>query len=108
MCATWECISRYVLRPIGRDIPPLPEAAEAFKSRMQPCAQADGGADYSPGSIGFPWLSRPFGSAPGKNVGVDLGSVSMRRAGRLLSVCWSYSRHEAFVGTASLRFFPAA
>ena len=34
-------ISRYVLPPIGEDIPPLPEAIEAFKSALAEARAAE-------------------------------------------------------------------
>ncbi len=34
-------ISRYVLPPIGRDIPPLPEAVADFKAALQRCREAE-------------------------------------------------------------------
>jgi type I restriction enzyme M protein len=34
-------ISRYVLPPIGADIPPLPEAVAAFKEALAKCQQAE-------------------------------------------------------------------
>jgi type I restriction enzyme M protein len=34
-------ISRYVLPPIGKDIPPLPEAVAQFKEALQRCREAD-------------------------------------------------------------------
>jgi type I restriction enzyme M protein len=34
-------ISRYVLPPIGEDIPPLPEAVEAFKAALARCRAAE-------------------------------------------------------------------
>jgi type I restriction enzyme M protein len=34
-------ISRYVLPPIGADIPPLPEAVAAFKEALARCREAE-------------------------------------------------------------------
>ena len=34
-------ISRYVLPPIGADIPPLPEAVGAFKDALAKCREAE-------------------------------------------------------------------
>jgi type I restriction enzyme M protein len=34
-------ISRYVLPPIGQDIPPLPEAIADFKAALQRCREAE-------------------------------------------------------------------
>ncbi len=34
-------ISRYVLPPIGADIPPLPEAVAAFKEALEKCREAE-------------------------------------------------------------------
>ena len=34
-------ISRYVLPPIGADIPPLPDAVAAFKESLQKCREAE-------------------------------------------------------------------
>ena len=34
-------ISRYVLPPLGEDIPPLPDAIAAFKASLQQCREAE-------------------------------------------------------------------
>ena len=34
-------ISRYVLPPIGAEIPPLPEAVAAFKAALAKCREAE-------------------------------------------------------------------
>jgi type I restriction enzyme M protein len=34
-------ISRYVVPPVGEDIPPLPEAVAAFKQALERCREAE-------------------------------------------------------------------
>ena len=69
-------ISRYVLPPIGRDIPPLAEAVADFKAALARCREAE--EDLRQELIKGGWLDKPGTSSSTQGIGVETQPVSTR------------------------------